>query len=388
MHIVLVSATYPAQSRPAAEPSYTAIARECVRRGHSVIAVAGSESGAVERETLDGVDVVRALQTSYAGDVKVGSIAAQCRALRSALRRGDDAVLLFGDATGVTPALLGVAPDVPRYVDIGYDWALTGFGASHPWWQWCASAGRMARVSAKALGAVIERPDARDAHFLAWKQSRWKELLGRGVPVAAARVLRPGIDTGLFSYAPSAIEDGEIRLQYQGPLRRVGGLNAIFLALNSLPARVRLRIVAEGAESSYLAELAELGRAAGVTDRVEVVPAAGEAQRLSLLRGAALFVHSSESGDAFPRYALEAASAGVPVVAAETESGDDVSPWKPATALRFPAGNPRALAECVESCLAQPELVERLSRAGRILVERGFGVVYTVDRLESLLQRS
>jgi len=382
VHLVLVATTYPAPTRPAGEPSYTAIAREFVRRGNSVTVVAGSRDGAAERETLDGVDVLRLLRPRTADDLKVSSVAAQCRALRAALRANADSAIFYADAAGLPPALLGVSPETTRCVDLGYDWALTGYAASHPWWSWCLSAGGLARMSAKALGAVIDRPDARDCRFISWKQSRWEELLLRGVPIAAAQVLRPGVDTALFSYRPEPITDGTLRLQYQGPMRRDGGLNAIFLAMNSLPERVRLRIVAESTESSYLAELAELGRAAGVTSRVEVVPAAGEAQRLSLLRSAAVFIQSSESADSFPRYALEAASAGVPVVAAQPESGKDEGPWEDGAALRFPAGNPRKLAEHVHTCLAEPDMVVRLTREARRLVERGFGVVHTVDQLE------
>jgi glycosyltransferase involved in cell wall biosynthesis len=384
VHIVFVTATYPALTRRASEPSYTSLARECVRRGHRVTVLAAASDGARERETLDGVAVIRALRASTNEELRVGSVGAQCRALRSAVR-GGDAVVVFADADGLPPALLGVAPDTRRWVDLGSDWALRGFAASHPWWKWSESAGGMARLSAKAVGAVIERPDARDCGFLSWKRSRWEELLSRGVPVASASVLRPGIDTGVFSFKPRPLGDGEIRLQYQGPLRRVGGLNAVFLALNSLPERVRLRIVAESTESSYLAELAELGRAAGVTGRVEVVPAAGEAQRLPLLRSAHVFVQSSESDEEFPRYALEAAAAGLPVLAARPESGEDHSPWTDGAALRFPAGNPRELAEQISGCLAGPDLVERMTRSARVLVERGFGVVYSVNQLEPLL---
>jgi glycosyltransferase involved in cell wall biosynthesis len=386
VHIVLVATTYPAPSRLAAEPSYTSIARELARRGDSVTVVAGHGDGSPERETIDGVDVVRSLRPQVGDDLKVTSVASQCRALRSALRGHDDAVLLFADATGLPPALLGVSPETRRCVDLCVDWALTGYAASHPWWGWSGAAGGMARVSAKALGAVIERPDARNSQFLSWKKSRWEELLVRGVPVASAHVLSPGIDTSLFSYRPEPIADGDVRLQYQGPLRRDGGVNAIFLAMNSLPSRVRLRIVAESMEESYLAELAELGRAAGVTDRVEVVPAPGEAQRLSLLRSAAVFIQSSESVEAFPRYALEAASAGIPVVAAQPESGDDTGPWEEGSALRFPTGNPRALAELVATCLGEPDAVARLTRDARRLVERRFGTVHTVDQLERHLR--
>jgi glycosyltransferase involved in cell wall biosynthesis len=385
VHIVVVTTAYPPRSRQTAEPSYAAVAKECVRRGHAVTALCGRASGSPEREDVDGVDVLRRLGPVTSGaDLSVTSVASQCRSLRGALR-GRDSVILFAEADGLPPALLGVAPEVPRWIDLCHDWVLTAFAASHPWWVWSAEAGGMARISAKALGAVIERPDARGSGFLSWKRARWEELLSRGVPVAAARVLRPGIDTAVFGFQPREIGGDTVRLQYQGPLRRDGGLNAVFLALNGLPERVRLRIVAESTEASYLAELAEVGRAAGVTGRVEVVPAANEAQRLPLLRSADVFVQSSESGQAFPRYALEAAAAGIPVVAARPESGEDISPWRGKSALRFPAGNPRALTECLESCLKSPELVTQMTRAARRMVEESLGVVYSADQLESLL---
>ncbi len=386
MRIVLVATTYPAERRPAAEPSYTAIAQELARRGHDVAALASADTELPARETISGVHVVRVLAGVEASETRTAVVAKQCRALAALLKGTAPVVVLFADASGLPAALLGVPGAAATWVDLGCDWPLTAFAASHPWWSRARGLRGMARLAAKTLGAAIDPPDVQKSGFVVWNRSRWEELLLRGLPVQSAHVLRPGIDTRLFAYRPRALGEGEIRLQYQGPMRRDGGLNAVFLGLQQLPSRVRLRIAAESTEASYLAELGELGRAAGVMDRVDVAPVAGEAQRLGLLREADVFVHSRESVEEFPRYALEAASAGVPIVAARVLGADDAAwPWGSAAVSEFPAGNPRGLAGCVDELLAGRSDATARTRTARAIVEKRFGAVYTVDQLEPLL---
>lgn len=388
MQIVVVANTYPAERRPASEPSYTAIAQELARRGHRVGALAGSAPGAAAREEIGGVSVVRELVVAEGPETRTAAVARACRALRGLLRGDEPSAVLFADATGLPAALLGVPPAGSLWVDLGHDWPLTAFAASHPWWTHALALRGMARLTARTLGAAIDPPDVQESGFVVWSETRWKELLVRGLPVQGAHVLRPGIDTRLFGYRAPATPTGEVRLQYQGPLRRDGGLNAVFLALQRLPERVRLRIVAESTEASYLAELGELGRAAGVMERVDVTPAAGEAQRLALLREAHVFVHSSESAEEFPRYALEAAAAGVPVVAARTSAAEAAWPWGARAVLEFPAGNPGELAARIDEVLGTPREASERPRLARQLVESRFGVTYTVDQLEPRLTRA
>jgi glycosyltransferase involved in cell wall biosynthesis len=387
LHIVVVANTYPSQRRPASEPSYTALAQELARRGHVVSALACAEEGQAAHEEIGGVHVVRALERVSATDTRDAVVARACRALRKLMKREPGgAVVVFADAGDLPAALLGVPEPGRGWVDLGYDWPLTGFAASHPWWAHALTLGGMARLKARTLGAAIEPPDVQSYGFLLWRRERWEELLVRGLPVQSAKVLRPGVDTHLFGYRDPAPTDDEVRLQYQGPLRREGGLNALFLALQRLPSQVRLRIVAESTEASYLAELGELGRAAGVMERVDVTPAPGEAQRLSLLREAHVFVHAFESADAFPRYALEAAAAGVPVVAARVTGAEaDDWPWGEGAAQEFPAGDPNSLATCLRQVLERPREAVARARRARRLVEDRYGVRYSVDQLEPLL---
>ena len=386
MQIVVVANSYPAERRPASEPSYTAIAQELARRGHGVTAVTCAEPGRAGREEISGVRVVRTLVRVDAAETSAATIARACRALRQEIRGRERVVVLFADAGDLPAALLSVPSRGALWVDLGYDWPLTGFAVSHPWWTNALALRGMARLTAKALGAAIDPPDVQEAAFVVWNEARWKELLVRGLPVQSAHVLRPGVDTRLFAYRPPETGDGEIRLQYQGPLRRDGGLNAVFLGLQRLPARVRLRIVAESTEASYLAELGELGRAADVMDRVDVMPAVAEAQRLALLREAHVFVHSRETAEEFPRHALEAAAAGVPVVAARVHGEDRAAwIWGSGAVSDFPAGDPRLLAARVEEILSQPDAAAERTRAARRIVESRFGVSYAADQLEPLL---
>ncbi len=387
MQVVIVQAALPSERRRLSDPSYPAVAAELARRGHGVTLLVGAAPDKPEEELLGGVQVVRALAPREEPDLDAASVGRQCRALRRALRRQRDSVVLFADAAGLPPALLAVDGARARWIDLGYDWALSAFAGSHPWWTRWEGVGAFARLGARAAGAPIERPDARAARFVVFDEERWKSLLVRGLPVQSARVLTAGIDTRLFGYRePTIPTEGPVRLHHHGALRRSAGLNAVFLALQRLPERVCLRLVADATESSYLAELAEIGRAAGVTGRVEVVPAPTDARSVALLREAHVFVHAAEESDPFPRRALEAASCGVPVVAA-SGTGDAVFAGG-ALGGTFAPGNPLQLTERVSELLAAPAEAVRRCAAARREVEARWGASYTADRIEPLLADS
>jgi len=61
-------------------------------------------------------------------------------------------------------------------------------------------------------------------------------------------------------------------------------------------------------------------------------------------------------------------------------------PWEPGSVLEFPAGDPRELAARVEELLGGNGTARSTARRARRLVEARFGVTYTVDQLEALLQ--
>mgnify|MGYP002623577317 CR=1 FL=1 len=390
MRVVLVCSSFPASSRPAELPSYAAIAVELARRGEAVDVLCLRAGGDEDEALPRGLRVHRRLRCAGDDGTSIGDVGHDCRALRRLLRGPPGTSVVFADAGGLSPALLRVAEGAPTVLDLSFDWAVAAFGAGHPWWRRCRELGAVERTLARAVGAETVAPDFRSFGFFVWHDARWKELLVRGLPVQSAKVLVAGVDTHVLRPRPEPPRGAQTTIVFHGSLTREGGLNAVFLALQGLPRTFRLRILARSSEDSYLAELAELGRAAGVTDRIEVVPSPGPAARAEILAAADVFVFPDERRSSFPRAALEAFAAGVPVVAARCPrtgaslGGDAFEDG--ANSLLFPAGDPRSLAAAVTRLASDRALRDRLVERARHDAETRFGAPYSTDQLQSVLR--
>lgn len=120
--------------------------------------------------------------------------------------------------------------------------------------------------------------------------------------------------------------------------------------------------------------------ALGLADRVA---APGVRADLSdLMAGADLFVLSSRI-EGLPGVLLEAAAAGVPIVATNVGSVGDVV-LEGRTGLLVPPGEPQALADAMETLIDDPERSRAYGAEGREHVRRNYELGRIVDRFEEL----
>ena len=185
---------------------------------------------------------------------------------------------------------------------------------------------------------------------------------------STAVVIPNGVDVKKFAAGEPMIHEGpEPWLVFIGRIDEPRkGLSVLLEAVQLLTERgvdVRLMVAGPGDAKAVLEELPD-----SIKDRVELLGAISEADKVALLRGADLFVAPNLGGESFGIILAEAMAAGAPVVASDLESFSHVLDDGDAGWL-FPAGDAQALADELETLLADPQLRASLSRKGSVRVQ-------------------
>jgi glycosyltransferase involved in cell wall biosynthesis len=399
LRIVIVIARYPPNHLGGYELRCRDVARELARRGHTVT-VLTSRHGRRGVEEDAGVRVVRQLhiwpdgvrgRMATAGFVL--ATASDCRRLRRASRDAD--VVAYWHQSGLTSALLAVKPRKGCGVlcDVSSEWLRDIAGTGGNWfriWEkapasaWKRAAKAVLRVLVGALPAVpVVRPTFPPGRAYFTSEDRKTSYLASGIAVADAALIRSGIDLGLFKFVAQRPPNGP-QVLFLGRIKRRKGLHTIVLALGDLPPAARLRAVGPVEDEEYLAEVAELARAARVMDRVEFGAAVPHSEVPGLLANAHVLVCASEEPEAFSRLVLEAYAVGTPVVGT-TLGGTGEVLHEGETGLTFAPGNARELSNQLKRVIGDGALRARLVANARKLVEERYSLGFTVDQIEALL---
>lgn len=396
--VVVVIARYPPHHLGGYELRCRDICRELAKRGHSVTVLTSSE-GRRGTETDEGVRVVRELHL-FADGVKgrretlrfLRATGADCALLRAESQRAD--VIAYWHLSGLSSALLAVPPPSGCGVlcDVSSDWLLDCAKTGGNWFRiWEKPASSAAKRAGKAVlrvvggwfsGAPLRRPHFPPGRCYFTSEDKKARYLAAGVDVADAALIRSGIDLSHFRFVPE--RPAGTQLLFLSRIKRRKGLHTIVLAMGDLPPTVRLRAVGAVEDESYLAELAELARAAHAMGRIEFGAPVEREQVPGLLAEANVLVFSSEEPEAFSRLVLEAFAVGTPVVGT-TIGGTGEVLIEGETGLTFIPGNSRDLARQLKRLLGDEELRARLVRNARKLVEERYAIGFTVDQVAALL---
>ncbi len=158
---------------------------------------------------------------------------------------------------------------------------------------------------------------------------------------------------------------GEPLALYAGRVTADKGLLVLATALERVPG---LHLVVAGDGEA----LGELRRRAARLPRLHLLGQLPPAEVLPLLAAADLFVHPSCCAEGLPSSILEAAAAGLAIVATPQGGTVEVIP-SPAHGLLVPPGDPGALAEALARLAADPPLRARLGGEACRLVSERFG---------------
>jgi glycosyltransferase involved in cell wall biosynthesis len=199
-------------------------------------------------------------------------------------------------------------------------------------------------------------------------------------PSGAVRTIYNGISNSEFALAEPGPRSAE--LVFIGELRRLKGVDVLIEAMSRLAQRgrpVRASIVGEGPDAETFAALA---RTHGVVDLVEFMGPLSS--RKALGQGRIVVVPSW--AESLPYIVLEAAAAGIPVIA--TAVGGIPEIFGPQAFRLIPPGNAIALAEAIASELADPDASRAYALTLRERVRQRFSINTMIDEILAAYQET
>lgn len=206
--------------------------------------------------------------------------------------------------------------------------------------------------------------------FEAISESTADDLVARGIPRSAIRVIYCGIDSHRFTPQPSARAVRPL-FAYLGRLKKYKGVDIVLRAFARLArADAALEIAGTG---DHRPALERLARSLDLGDRVRFLGFVSESDKLALLRRAwAMALASPKEGWGITN--LEAAACGTPVIASDSP-GIRESVRHGETGFLVPHGDVGAMSEAMARIAQSSALVQSLGENGR-----RFAATFTWDR--------
>ncbi len=236
------------------------------------------------------------------------------------------------------------------------------------------------------------RKKLREARFVVTCTGFNRATLEGVEPAAEIHRIYHGVDLEMFRPRPEAPRSPEPRILSVGRLVPKKGFGVLVRALERLRDRgraFRCHIVGGGPLRGALREQI---RAAGLEGRVELVGQRTQEELLEYYRAAdcvtlACEVQEDGDRDGIPNVLVEAAAVGVPIVSTRI-SGIPELIRDGETGLLVDSGDPEALADALERILGEPDLAERLARAGVERVRVEYDVLANTRRLGEVFREA
>jgi colanic acid/amylovoran biosynthesis glycosyltransferase len=317
----------------------------------------------------------RVLLASGAGERLAIRLLGRWGALGEKVRAADPVLLHahFGP-DGVLALPLARALGIPLVTSLrGYDVTRTVAGQ--------LASGRFSLIR-HALGrrALMREGDL----FLAVSDALRRRAVARGYP--AARILTHYNGVDLHAFRPSGADDKRTILHVGRLVEKKGTrvLLAAFVAVRAERPDARLTIIGEGPLRRTLEGMA---KALGMSDAVQFLGRRPQAEIAAWMGRAALLAVPSlvaRDGDAegLPNVVVEAAAAGLPVVASDHE-GIPEAVDEGQSGFLVPEGEPEPLARRIAALLADEDMRRTMGAAGRALAEERFDAIRQMRLLEA-----
>jgi glycosyltransferase involved in cell wall biosynthesis len=342
-----------------------------------------------ERETIDGIEVVRVGAPGPSRQGKYAMVPAALRAIR-ALRRRYDVLVVRGTRVLGLPAL-AAARTLGKPVVLQAEVNGEMSGEVYTWGTRLdrGFARRAVFAGVRARNLLMRDGDA----FVAMSRAIRDEFLAKGVARERIALIPHGVDTARFRPADAA-DRAALRARlglpasariiiYTGRLLRGKGLETLLAAFRSVAARrpdAHLVLVGSGAGQSLSVEDELRAAAADLPGRVTFtghVPAVED-----WLRAADVFAFPS-AFEALGLSLVEAAACGLPAAASRTGGIVDVVEDE-RTGLLVPPGDAGALADALGRLVDGPS--GAMGEAARARVRARFDEADAVDRYRALFR--
>lgn len=326
-----------------AELHFFEIFGRLVERGHRVTLISSGWAGCKSPAHIKGVTVYRCGGRH--------SFALRGRgAVRRALQ-GEDYDVVVEDINKL-PLYLPTLTKLPFYVIVPHLFGTTAFREA----AWPVAA--VVWLAERGIPAVYGR-----AAFHAISESTRNDLVHRGVPSAAVRVIYPGVDATWYTPDPTTPRAPAPGFLYVGRLKRYKGLDTLLHALaraRRTRGDIRVDIAGDGDDRHRLEGLAA---DLGVERAVRFLGYVDEEQKRALFRASWAHIFPSPK-EGWGLSNVEAAACGTPAIASDSP-GLRESVRDEQTGLLVPHGAPEALASALLRLARDPQLVESLGRAAR-----------------------
>ena len=311
-----------------------------VGRGHSVDLLCSSWEGASQRVNLEGIEVHRI------GNRSTYPFLARRYFEKNLRANSYDVVIEDLNKVPLYTPLWGV----PKLVALVHHL----FGAT-VFREAPAPLAAAVWLSEQPLGALY-----RKVPFEAVSVSTADDLVKRGIPRSAIRVIYNGVDASRLSPNPLERSDKPLFV-YLGRLKKYKRVDVVIRAFAELNVpEATLEIAGTG---DYRAQLEGLVNSLGLTGRVQFLGFIPEDQKVHLLRRAwASTLASPKEGWGISN--LEAAACATPVIAANSP-GIRESVVDGETGFLVPPDDPGAMAAAMRGIVESRDLVDVLGAAGR-----------------------
>jgi glycosyltransferase involved in cell wall biosynthesis len=339
------------------------IYRRLVAKGHRVTFLTGAWPGGPDRETIDGMPVIRAGSTYNFNWV----VPRMWRRLRA---QGFDVIV--EDLNKIPFFMPWIQRDVPVLANVPHLFGTTVFReASLP-------IGLYVYLHERFIPACYRR-----SRFQVLSNTTRDDLIGRGISPERIHVIRCGIDHETYS-PPVREGTPEPVILYLGRLKKYKGIE---LAIDALPSVLEsvpnacYWIVGEG---DFRGPLERKIAAMGLQDRVRLLGYKDGEEKLQILRQTRVLVYTSPK-EGWGLSVIEANAMGIPAVASDAP-GLRESVRDGETGYLVPHGDIPALARRLSELLSDATTWGRMGQAG-IRWAAEFNWDRMAGETEDLLQR-
>ena len=231
-----------------------------------------------------------------------------------------------------------------------------------------ATAFREASLPMATAVWLAERPLARvyrGIPFEAVSKSTAADLVARGVPPEAIRVIYNGIETDRYTPDPGQRSPTPL-FAYLGRLKKYKGVELVLRAFAQLGHPAASLVIAGSGD--YRSRLESIARSLDLSERVRFLGFITETEKVTLLRRAWALVFASPK-EGWGLTNLEAAACGTPAVVSDSP-GLRESVIDGETGILVPHGDISAMKAALGRLAASPDMVRTMGAAGRTFAER------------------
>jgi glycosyltransferase involved in cell wall biosynthesis len=411
MRILFLSNSYPPFARGGYEQWCQEVADELTKRGHKVCVLTSHVPDSNQTPISNGTQVQHSLFLEVDGGLAhtiARLLKDRQRLERENLKRTRNLIRDFQPDVALIWGMWNVPRSVPALVEqllfnrVAYyicDYWLSLPNAYVQRWQEPSRRGGT-QWPKKLLGKFFlprlkkeSTIPLRLAHPICVSKAVRRLLVEAHVPVEHAQVIYGGTQVEEFvtvaTNTPQQNDTNRLKLLYAGRLDVEKGVHTAIEAMGLLAdqhkPRVTLDIIGRG-NPDYETKLNALVQSYHLTQNVYF--------RGSVLRSdiPAVFaqydglIFPSEWQEPFARTVLEAMAAGLVVIGATTGGTVEIL-VNGETGLTFPPGDAETLAQQLNQLCANPELRQRLAKAGQQCVSKRFTFRRMVDQIETSLQQ-